>query len=129
VVSGRLEWGEDAERVVKNAADLDRALDELNATASADPLLVELFRDDGASLSFGLGRSMTVLDYVPPDLDPPYFQSFSPGASGESLWFRFRGDLSEYPPDAAVPVEAGRRALRYFLETGERSPELAWRET
>jgi Immunity protein Imm1 len=128
-VSGRLEWGEASERYVATVEELDRSLDELEASASEDPLLVELFRDDGASLSLGLGRSLTVLDYVPADLDPPYFRTHSPGTSGESMWFRFRGDLSEYPPDAAVPLEAGRRALRHFYETGERSPELAWRET
>lgn len=48
--------------------ELDPALDELEATASDDPFVVELFRDDGASLSLGLGRSLTVLDYVPSGL-------------------------------------------------------------
>jgi hypothetical protein len=56
-VSARLEWGGDSEREVASVDDLDRAVDELEATAPGDPLLVELFRDDGASLSLGLGRS------------------------------------------------------------------------
>ena len=128
-MSGRLEWGEDAEREVGSVEELDRALGELESGAAEDPFLVELFRDDGASLSLGLGRPLTVLDYVPPGLDPPYLQSHSPGASGESLWFRFRGDLSEFPPDAAVPLEIGRGALRHFLESGQLSPALTWRET
>lgn len=124
----RLEWNEAAERSVASVDGLDRALDELSTGASGASFLVELVREDGASLSLGLGRSLTVLDYVPPDLDPPYFQSVG-DEGGESLWFRFRGDLSEFPSNAAVPVELGRRALRHFFQTGELSPELAWRET
>jgi hypothetical protein len=124
-----LEWNGDVVLSVHGVDELEQAIVELEGQALKDPFLVELFREDGASLSLGLGRTLTVLDYVPPDLDTPYFQSFAPDRHGQSLWFRFRGDLSEFPPDAAVDPDAGRRAFVHFFETGELSPELRWRET
>lgn len=128
-MSLRLEWGENSVREVGSVEELDQVLDELEAKARDDPFLVELSRDGDGSLSMGLGRGLTVLDYVPADLDPPYLQAYAPSAAGGSLWFRFRGEASEFPPRAGVPVDAGRRALRHFLRTGQLATELAWKET
>lgn len=124
---GRLEWNE-TEREVNTLEELDRALDELENQAQ-EPFMVELVRDDGASLSMGLGQSVTVLDYVPADGNPPYLLSHGPGTSAQSIWFRYRGDASEFPPEAAVPYPMGRAALRHFLSTGQLTSDLTWRET
>ena len=91
--------------------------------------MVELFLENGSSLAFGLGRHVTVLDYVPADLNPPYFQALGHASANEPLLFRFRGDTSEYPPEAAVPTDVGRAALRHFLVTGELTSELEWGKT
>jgi hypothetical protein len=124
----RLAWGVDDARELASVEDLDRALEELELHAVHDPELVVLVRDDGASLSLGLGRPVTVLDYVPGNRGPPYFRSVSSQPARESLWLRFAGEPSEYPPDAAVPIAVGRRAFRHFLCTGELSRELSWAE-
>jgi len=128
-VLARLEWGEGNGREVRGVEELDHVLDELEREAADEPFLVELSRNGGASLSLGLGRRLTALDYVPADLNPPYYQSYAPGVSRDSLWFRFRGEASEFAPEAAVSAEAGRRALRHFLLTGDLTPELSWQET
>lgn len=124
-----LEWGEENKQAIETTNELDALLDDLVATARENPFLVELVCGDAGSLSLGLGHDATVLDYVPADLNPPYLQSVGGDASQKSLWFRFRGDMSEFPPQAAIPNEVGRDALRYFLETGELTPRVSWRET
>lgn len=126
-MGGRLEWNGTG-RELATLDELDRILDELERQAE-EPFVVELFRDDGASLSLGLGREVTVLDHVPADLNPPYRQTYAPGTAEQSIWFRFRGDASEFPPEAAVPYPKGRAALRHFFATGELAPDLSWRET
>ena len=127
-MSGALEWGEGEERAIAGEDDLERALDDLEGRATAEPFLVELTVGEHGSLSLGLGRPLTVLDHVPADLDPPYRRSRG-GGDGESLWFRVHGEASEFPPEAAVPIETGRRALVHFLRTGELSAEIDWIET
>ena len=126
-MGGRLEWNGNR-REIDTLDELDRILDELEGQAE-EPFMVELFRDDGASLSLGLGRGVTVLDYVRADFNPPYRQTYAPGTTQQSIWFRFRGDASEFPPEATVPYPKGRAALRHFFVTGELTPDLSWRET
>lgn len=128
-MAARLEWGEEQARFVASESELELLLDTLHREAADQPFLVELTRESGESMSMGLGRSMTVVDYVPASLDPPYLQAWTAARGGESLWFDFRGSPSEFPPDAAIPLEDGRKTLLHFFATGELSPDLAWRET
>jgi hypothetical protein len=113
---------------VRTVEELDAALEDLSAEATAEPFMAELYRDGSGSLAIGLGREWTVLNYVPEGLDPPYLQARAPGNRKTSLWFRFRGEASEFPPEAALPVEPGRAALRHFFMTGELTTDLSWQE-
>jgi hypothetical protein len=49
-LTGRLEWNGDVVLSVHGVDELEQAIVELEGQALKDPFLVELFREDGASL-------------------------------------------------------------------------------
>jgi hypothetical protein len=122
-----LEWGENGAADVATVAEMDELLDRLAAQSAERPIVVELVSPDGATVSIGLGRPVTIVNYVGPSLDPPYFQSVGE-ASDEEIVFFYRGEWSEYPPESAVPADVGRQALREFFTTGELPRGVRWEE-
>lgn len=126
----KLIWGEDGEAAVGSAEELDALLDRLTGEAeSSEPFIVELVGDGGAALSMGIGRPLSVVNYVSASFDPPYFQSVGHAGNEDELVFLYRGEWSEFPPQSAVPTEHARDALRRFLETEMRPDSIAWGET
>jgi hypothetical protein len=119
------------EVAVHSVRELDALLDRLSAEAERDtPFMVTLAREDGSTLSIGLGRPESTASYVSGTFDPPYFASRGDGAGeGAPVEFVFSGEITEFPPWSVVPTEAARQALRVFFETGELSPEIDWEET
>ena len=126
--SWALEWNENDRAEISGVGDLDLLLERLDREAVQHPIVVELIDPAGAALSVGLGREITVLNYVGPTQDPPYFQSVG-DAGSEPVVFFYRGEWSEYPPDAAIPKPAGLRALREFFDgAGELPRSVRWAE-
>jgi hypothetical protein len=119
------------EVAVHSVNELDALLDRLMGEAERDtPFMVTLAREDGSTLSIGLGRPESTASYVSGSLDPPYFASRGDGErEGRPIEFAFSGEITEFPPWSAVPTEAAREALRVFFETGELSPKIDWEET
>ncbi len=123
-------WGEANEVPVSTVAELDDVLGHVRSEADVHaPLIVELFLDDGASLSIGLGQPLSVANYVPASLDPPYLQSVADSSGANELAFYYRGDYSEFPPESGIPVEEALAGLRHFLETGRLPENIKWQET
>jgi hypothetical protein len=115
---------------VASTSELDALVDQLTLQAREKlPFIVTVARPDGATLSIGVGRDESVASYVPASLDPPYYLSRSGAQRSEPIEFVFSGQASEYPPESVISVEAARRALRTFFETGELTGEIAWEET
>jgi hypothetical protein len=125
----KLIWGEGEEAAVVDVDELDALLDRLTLEAEhGRPFIAELVADDGSTLSIGLGRPLTVVNYVPASLDPPYFQSMGRNGSDDALVFLYGGEWSEYPPRSAVPMEQARRAMRQFFKTQSLPDAVEWEE-
>jgi hypothetical protein len=123
-------WGEGDEARVSSVAALDELLDELSRQAEGErPFIVELVADSGATVSIGLGRPLSVANFVPASLDPPYLQSSGGDSSAEELVFYYQGDYSEFPPESGIPIDQARQCLRQFLTNGELPSNIAWQET
>jgi len=123
-------WGEGEEARISSVAKLDELLDELSRQAESEkPFIVELVADNGATLSIGLGQPLSVANFVPASLDPPYMQSLGGDSSTDELVFYYQGDYSEFPPESAIPTQQARECLRQFLATGELPNNIAWQET
>lgn len=126
----RLVWGTSGQAGVSSVEDLDRLLDRLTRDAkNTEPFIVELVADDGSTLSIGLGRELSVVNYVSASLDPPYLQSVGDGDNQEDLVFYYRSDWSEFALDSAVPAARAKAALRRFFETAELPDNIDWKET
>jgi len=126
----RLEWGETNARDVESITDLDVALDTLAVEMRAEPAMVELFAADSSSLSIGLGRPWSVISYIGPTGDPPYFHSVAvdPVTEEDPVVFLFRGQYSDFPPQSCVLTDVAREAARLFFRTGKRPTNVTWEE-
>src|SRR5262249_22568657 len=115
----KVSW-ENSEEEVRTVEELDRLLDKLHSQYPGErPVLVTIeIPESGDSMGIGLGREVSVLNYVSGSRDPPYFTSRGTCYDGPPLVFRFMGDLSELPRCCAIPVSVAREALRYFCRSG-----------
>lgn len=122
-------WGEDESAMVRDAEELDALLDRLTREAEqGEPFVVELVGDAGASLSVGIGRPMSVANYVSASLEPPYLQSVGSSSEVDEISFHYQGAWSEYPSRCAIPVEQARAALRRFLNAEAAPDNIVWEE-
>jgi Immunity protein Imm1 len=122
-----LHWAQ-SEVAVGSVQELDALLDRLTVEAENDrPFMVALAREDGSSLSIGLGSDESVASYVSGSYDPPYYVSRGDPDRAEPIVFH-SGEMTEFPPWSAIPLEDARQAMRHFFETGELSPGIDWAE-
>ncbi len=118
----RLEWGEANVREVQSIDDLDAALDELAIKMQSEPALAEVFAPDGSSLAIGLGKAWSIVSYIGPTGEPPYFHSVGSGQESpedNAVVFLFRGHYSDFPPHACVPMRSRARSGEDLLPLGQ----------
>src|SRR5688572_13607150 len=95
-------WPDDPKKVeivkktVKDIEELDKFLSEAKEDAKKSHTVAVLENAKGAVLTFGLGRSKSVLDYME-TLDPPYFHSKGKGSEEDSIVFFIEGQWTEFP--------------------------------
>ena len=125
-----LQWDGGESSVVEDGERLDRLLDELAERHRDAPIRASLRIGTGATLGIGLGREQTVLDYVGPAPEwPPYYVSVGDElAPDDHVDFHWLGQHTPCSRRDVVPNDLGRDALRRFLERGELSREVRWRE-
>ncbi len=127
--TARLRWA-NSEMHVGTIDEMDALLDTLHDDAvRTEPMLVSVeLMPSGDSLSIGLGRDVSVLNYVAGTGDPPYFTSSGGPRGDATVHFFYMGEWSEYLLENAVPVGVARQAIRHFWATGKLDPNVAWEE-
>ena len=123
----RVAWEGKVERA-SSIEDLERLLDRIAADYPGDSaVLATLTRDDtGDSLKIGLGRPLSVLEFMSGSLEPPYFASVGTVQDDGSEVYHYDGEWTEIPRRNLIPLVEARRAARRFFLTGERPDEVAW---
>jgi hypothetical protein len=111
---------------VQTEERLRQLLVEAADDAHEQPLVVELLSPDGAELTIGLGRDVSIATFKA-SLDPPYYVSTG-GAEEESLVFYRDGHWSEFSGESAISPEAAQEAALRFLATGDRPSNIEWSE-
>jgi hypothetical protein len=113
---------------IETLADLDEAFDRLEAAADAqEPMLVTLYREDGRSLSVGLGHDGTALSLTGPDGMGPFHVSENGSGDETPVRFLSGGVWTDFPGWSLVARPDARRAIRHFFQSGEPAPDLDWR--
>jgi hypothetical protein len=69
-----------------------------------------------------------VASYVSGSWDPPYYISRGDPGRAEPIVFHYSGEMTEFPPWSAIPVEDARAAMRHLFTTGELSQKIDWAE-
>ena len=124
-----VEWGRERREEVAGWPALEELLDEVASAARADgkPQDVQVTVSGAGTLGIVVGADWSVLNHVPPDLEPPYAVSVGSDRREEPVTFYVAGDHhSEASRRHTIGVEAARNALRHFVATGELSPEVVW---
>jgi len=123
-------WAERPEVAIGTVEELDRLLDRIQQENIPSPVLVTVeLQSSGDSLSIGLGRNESVLNFVSGSGNPPYWSSVGEHEEDEAVGFNFMGELSEIPLRHLIPLDLARQALRDFVRTGKLSQIVKWEES
>jgi hypothetical protein len=123
-----LAWGDNHQPVAVTDADhLVSLLRDAAKEAATTRTMVELVAPSGASCAIGLGGASSVATFMANASEPPWFISRGAGSSDAPLVFFYDGHLTEFGPEAAIPIGDALAAVRAFYETGAR-PNIDWDE-
>ncbi len=112
--------------VFNNCEELREALDNLRNSGA---LMFELWGNNGYKLGIGLDSAIGCVQFSGIDHDPPYFMALANSpVSQESHSFPMNGSATEVRNKHCLPSTTVYQIACYFLETGERSPEVEWEE-
>jgi hypothetical protein len=126
----KIKWDASPETTVHTIEDLDQLLDRLQQDCTTAPVLATVkLPSSGDSLSIGLGRAESVLNFVSGSGDPPYWSSVGEHEEDEAVGFNFMGELSEIPLRHLIPLDLARQAVRDFVQTGKLSHKVTWEES
>jgi len=128
----------------------EETLNLLERLQFRDPFVCELVGENGYTLLMGLGGSVASVQYSRSDGEPPYFEAVAPGkpkqisGSEGHPWqaaveademsgatapeFMIGGTATPTPSRYVVPYVRAREIAIYFVETGERDPDIVWEE-
>jgi len=126
----KVQWAKRCERKVTSLTELDALLDDLHTKHQGDRAVLVTVEspESGDSLAIGVGRDLSVLNYVPGTGDPPYFTSLGNESAKGTIVFHFMGQWSEFSMRNAIPFDQARKAVRFFFETGKLSDKVKWEE-
>jgi hypothetical protein len=121
-----VEW-RGGELEANSLEQLDVALDHIAADRGGQaPCLVNVYLENGDSLSIALASEYSMLDFARAGGEEPFMVSLGDRDALGIVELDFQGQLTEYPRWACIPPALARDAIRYFFETGELSPKVTW---
>ena len=112
---------------IKSKIELDEALEKLG---NREPFFFELVGDNGYKLLVGLGKEIGCVQHSRTDGDTPYLMAVAPGEQDAKNYVEFLTANTPTPESKryCLPIELLRQIAAYFLETGDRGPDVSWEE-
>lgn len=113
--------------VVRDRSELFAVLDSVQ---DREPFVCELEGDNGFKLMLGIGKEVGCVQHSPSNGDVPYLMALAPGDHEEEEYVEFMmgNTPSPIPKRNVLPFETVKEIAAYFVETGERWPDVAWEE-
>jgi len=112
---------------IHNRAELLALLDRLR---DREPFVCKLVGENGYKLTVGIGPHLGCVQYSPSDGNTPYLMAVATQNQSEPEYVDFL--LGDTPTPIAqrfcLPLEMVNAISVHFVETGERSPAMAWEE-
>ena len=122
-------WAEEQDVSLSTVSELDRLLGQIHEDHEDSPVLVSIeLSSSGDSLTIGLGRAESVLNYVSRSGDPHYWSSVGKRQESAATAFNFMGQLSEIPNRHLIPIDIARQAIRDFVQTGKLPRSVEWEQ-
>ena len=102
----------------------------LQSFGDRQPFSFWLSADNGITLTIGWSATIGCVQYAASDGQPPYWVTVgdSSADANEHVNFLAGGTQTPIPKRSCMPLERVVEVVRYFLETGERWPEVEWEE-
>ena len=118
------------ERIVDDLAQLDQFLDDVHKSCVDDdiPRLVQIKLEDDRVLMVGVGRTYSVLVYLPKERWPSKSTRGEIFDESQTIEFLMGSYPSEMPGTYAISVEAAREAVREFCIDGTLLSTVEWRD-
>jgi hypothetical protein len=123
-----LRWDRDKAERVNSIGDLERKLDRLSAEYGGDrAIIAHLISPKGETLSVGLGKELSVLNYAAPE-GWPAMTSRGDRTGSETIIFGVSGEVTELPIQCAIPFDLARRAACDFFVSGKLPEYVQWED-
>jgi hypothetical protein len=111
-------------REIHTAAEALSLISELRCSVTQPAMVEFVIGADGLAFGYAVGRERTVLAFQYSN-EPPYY--LSQGDSfGDSAWFCYAEQYSEYPGRNMISHAAGKEALKEFFATQELPTVIKW---
>lgn len=124
-----ISWQSEKSESITSIEKLNSLLAEIHEKElSGSSVIVEVVHPVSGSLSIGLGKEKTVLNYVSISGNPPYFISVGDSNLEGTEVFYYYGDWSEYLCRNLVSLQLGLEVVEHFFLTGELSEKVIWEE-
>jgi hypothetical protein len=121
-------WGTKYRQTVEDIDQVVHLLKgiETDACVANEPIFVEI--SNGGVTAFGItvGGDLSYTQFYDSSRRPPIATSLDIVDSDELIEFDTMGELSQMERRYWIPIELAKRALRYYLETGQRFEEIKW---
>ncbi len=130
-----VDWDQDIfeNTTVSNAAELDTLLDRIDVLRREEfrPGMAEVVSPNGNILGVGLGRSESVLHWIPAGGELGDDLTGVGAEDSPEKWFTVEAPETEpnvqFPYSASIPMADARTAVKQFFETGALPDGIRWR--
>jgi hypothetical protein len=115
-------------QIVKSADHVFQLIEKIEAEAHATntPISIDVSINKDTTFGITVGSDLSHTQFYDASRRPPIATSLDIVDSDELIEVDFMGELSQMERRYWIPIELAKRALRYYLETGQRFEEIKW---
>jgi hypothetical protein len=115
-------------QIVESADHVFQLIEKIEAEAHATnmPISIDVSINKDTTFGITVGSDLSYTQFYDASRRPPIATSLDIVDSDELIEFDTMGELSQMERRYWIPIELAKRALRYYLETGQRSEEIKW---